>query len=303
MQTPRKPTAQGEVSDGDTVMPDAQMLAGEVLTLRRDLWLFRAVYLPVLLRSACSGAVQRWQDVVRHLSATLPREGENRSARLDEGPVLRLLQTGTPDGGFRLWPPPADCFTLVGDRLCWHIYPHSGQGAAERQEQVRSVLRWAGAGDERDAAPWLELQRVLPVVEEYFLSLPPASTKRMGGYVAVLPILAELDPAFAAQALDRRQLIAAVEGDTALTAAERVRQRLALSSRTYAGCLGHGLALVMEALANNRFEEIAGLLALPEVHADAFWAGLLPKVLLAALYRKVVVLRDLAQKVPLGGAD
>jgi hypothetical protein len=142
MQTPRKPTAQGEVRDGGTVTPDGQAL--EVLNLRRDLWLFRAVYLPVLLRAASSGAVQGWQDVVRHLSATLPREGESRIARLDEGPVLRLLQTGHPDGGFLLWPPPADCFTLVCDRLCWHLYPYSGQGGAEREEQVRFVLRWAG---------------------------------------------------------------------------------------------------------------------------------------------------------------
>src|SRR5262249_49852708 len=133
MQTPRKPTAQGEVRDGGTVTPDAQALAGEVLNLRRDLWLFRAVYLPVLLRSASSSAVDRWQDVVRHLADALPREGENRIARLDGGPVLRLLQTGHPDGGFLLRPPPTDCFTQVGDRLCWHLYPYSGQGVAERQ--------------------------------------------------------------------------------------------------------------------------------------------------------------------------
>src|SRR5262249_53693374 len=71
------------------------------------------------------------------------------------------------------------------------------------------------------------------------------------GYVAVLPILAELDPAFAAQALDGRRLVAAVEGDTALTAAERVRQQRVLSGRSYAGCLCHGLAPGLEALANN----------------------------------------------------
>jgi hypothetical protein len=97
------------------------------------------------------------------------------------------------------------------------------------------VLRWAGAGDGRAVAPWLELRRVLPAVEEFFLSLPPTSDKRLGGYVAVLPILAELDPTFAAQALDRGRLLAAVEDDPALTPEERERQLSVLSSRFYAG--------------------------------------------------------------------
>src|SRR5262245_5404743 len=88
----------------------------------------------------------------------------------------------------------------------------------------------------------------------------------------------------------------------ALTSEVRERQRRVLDSRFDAGCLCHGLALVLEALANNHFAEIARLLTLPDVHADAFWAGLMPRILLATLYRKTVILRDLARKVPLGGA-
>jgi hypothetical protein len=135
-------------------------LAKEVLNLRRDLWLYRNAYLPVLLRSASPDLLKRWQATARELAQALPREGENRTAALVEEPVLRLLQDGYPDGGCFLRPPP-DPFELAGDRLCWRIYPFLGQGAAEREKQVRIVLRRAGAGDERAAAPWVELRRVL----------------------------------------------------------------------------------------------------------------------------------------------
>jgi hypothetical protein len=59
----------------------------------------------------------------------------------------------------------------VAGRICWHVYPYSVQGAAEREEQVQFVLRWAGVGDERADAPWLELRQVLPAVQEFFLAL------------------------------------------------------------------------------------------------------------------------------------
>lgn len=119
------------------------------------------------------------------------------------------------------------------------------------------------------------------------------SNERIGGYFSVLPVLAELDPAFAAQALDRSRLVAAVEGDPALTSAERERQLSVLGSRFYARCLCNALVLILEALANNQFAQIGELLALPEIHADSYWNGLMPKILLATLYRKVVIVRDL----------
>jgi hypothetical protein len=154
---------------------------------------------------------------------------------------------------------------------------------------VRFVLRRARAGDERASAPWLELRRVLPAVQEPFLAVLPILPEM------VLPILAELDPAFVAQALDRGRLLAAVEGNPVLTPEERLRHRNLVNSRFYAGWLCYSLVLVLEALAGNHFAEIARFLALPEIHADPYWTGLMPKILLAALYRKVVVLRDLAR--------
>jgi hypothetical protein len=129
-------------------------------------------------------------------------------------------------------------------------------------------------------------------VREFFLALPPDSAKKLSGFVAVLPVLAELDPAFAAQALDRGRLVAAVEG-----------KGNPVLSRFFAGWLCYSLVMVLEALANNHFAKIARFLALPEIHADSYWSGLMPKILLATLHRKVVVMRDLARKVPPGRAD
>jgi hypothetical protein len=122
----------------------------------------------------------------------------------------------------------------------------------------------------------------------------------MGGYVAVLPILAELAPVFAIEALDRSRLVAGVASNLAMARKERSRQRRLLDTDFFARCLCGSAALVMEALANNHFPKIAGLLALPEIHADAFWSELMPKILLATLYRKTAVLRHLAQKNPRG---
>src|SRR5262245_18116290 len=120
----------------DPPTPDAETLAGEVLNLRRDLWLFRTTYLPVLLRSASSAALERWQATARDLAKALPREGGTGLLPLNQEPVLRLLQDGYPEGGFLLTPPP-DPFILVGGHLSWRIYPFWGEGAAEREEQVR----------------------------------------------------------------------------------------------------------------------------------------------------------------------
>jgi hypothetical protein len=140
--------------------------------------------------------------------------------------------------------------------------------------------------------------------------LTPRSDKKLGGYVAplpslaeaVLPVLAELDPAFVAQVLDRGRLLAAVESNPALTPEERLRHRNLLDTRFYASWLCYSLAMVLEALANNHGAEIARFLAFPEIHGDSYWNGVMPKILLATLYTTAVVLRDLTKKVSLGGA-
>lgn len=294
MPSAREPAAYAESPGGGPPSLDPEVLAAETLNLRRDLWLFRTLYLPVLLGSANPGLAERWQWTVQGLADALPQEDRSRGGPLVEDGVLQLLQAGYPDASCCLAPPSYQ-FVPVWGRLRWHVYPYTGQGVAEREEQVRFVLRWAGAGDERAPAPWTELQRVLAAVQEFFLALSPTSDKRMGGYVSVLPILAELDPAFAAQALDRSRLVVAVESDPALTPAERERQLSVLGSRFYAGCICNGLGLILEALANNHFPQIGDFLRLPEIHADGYWSGLMPKVLLATLYRKAVILRDLAR--------
>jgi hypothetical protein len=94
--------------------------------------------------------------------------------------------------------------------------------------------------DERAAAPWWELRRVLPAVKEPFLAVLPEPPE------AVLPVLAEQDPAFAAQALDRGRLVAAIESNPALTTEERLRQRNLVNSHFYTRWLCYSLAMVLE---------------------------------------------------------
>src|SRR4051794_29808969 len=114
MPSARKPFAQAGRPGDSRPGLDVESLAGEVLRLRRDLWLFRTVFLPVLLRTVSPDLVERWQATARELAQALPREDGSGAAALVEEPVLRLLRTGYPEGGFLLTPPPPDPFELVG---------------------------------------------------------------------------------------------------------------------------------------------------------------------------------------------
>jgi hypothetical protein len=297
---------------GDAAQLDLQALTLEAARVLWELHVFERVYLPALLGQPAwpSPALAPWKRAVWHLRRAVPRASRGQSTPHTET-LRNACAAAAPGCGDFLGDSPSECFSWVGGTICWHIYPYWGQGAAEREDQVRFVLRWAGVSDDQAAAPWVELRRVLPAVEDIYVGRTPLSDKKLGGYVAplptlaevVLPVLAELDPAFVAQALDRGRLMAAVESSPALTPEERVLQRNLVNSRFFAGWLCYSLVLVLEALANNHFAEIARFLTYPEIHADSFWASLMPKILLATLYRKTVVLRDLARKVPPGRAE
>jgi hypothetical protein len=279
--------------------PDTLALTLEAARLLWELHVFERVYLSALLGpglpASPSPALARWKRAVRQLRRAVPRAGRGQSTLRTET-LRNACGAAAPGCGDFLGDSPSECFSRVGGTICWHIYPF-GQGAAEREEQVRFVLRWARAGDERAAAPWLELRRVLPAVQESFLAVLPVLPEAVGS------VLTEMDPAFVVQTLDRGRLMAAVESNPALTPEERLWQRNLVNSRFYAGWLCYSLTLVLEALANNHFAEIASLLTYPEIHADSFWNGLMPKILLATLYCKTVVLRDLARKVPPSRAE
>jgi hypothetical protein len=284
---------------------DVAQLISQALTLEaaRVLWelhVFERVYLPALLGpgrpASPSPALDQWKRAVRQLRRAVPRAGRCQSTPHTDT-LRKACAAAAPGCGDFLGDSPSECFSRVSGTISWHIYPYFGQGAAERDEQVRFVLRWARVGDDRAAAPWVELRRVLRAVQESFLAVLPVLPE------AALPVLAELNPAFVAQALDRGRLVAAVESNPALTPEERLWQRNLVNSRFYAGWLCYSLTLVLEALANNHFAKIAWFLTFPEIHADSFWNGLMPKILLATLYRKTVVLRDLAQKIQPGRTE
>jgi hypothetical protein len=299
---------------GDGAQLDSQAQTLEAARVLWELHVFERVYLPALLGpgqpASPPPALAKWRRAVRLLRRAVLRAGRCHSTPHTDT-LRKACAAAAPGCGDFLGDSPSECFSRVSDTICWHIYPYFGQGVGEREEQVRFVLRWAGVGDERAAAPWVELRRVLPAVEDRYVACTPMSDKKLSGYVAplptlaeaVLPVLAELDPAFVAQTLDRGRLMAAVESSPALTPEERLWQHNLVNSRFFAGWLCNSLALVLEALANNHFAKIARFLTFPEIHADSFWNGLMPKILLATLYRKTVVLRDLAQKIQPGRTE
>ena len=77
MTSPKQPPSGRETEVGGPAKPDPETLDGEIVSLRRDLWLFRTAYLPLLLRAAGSAAVERWQATARELAdaiaAALPQ--------------------------------------------------------------------------------------------------------------------------------------------------------------------------------------------------------------------------------------
>jgi hypothetical protein len=97
MTTPasREPV-QAESPGGGPPTLDPETLAAATLGLRRDLWVFRTAYLPVLLRSPSPDLVQRWQWTVQTRADALSHEGDSRVATLVEERVLQLFRTGHP---------------------------------------------------------------------------------------------------------------------------------------------------------------------------------------------------------------
>jgi hypothetical protein len=285
----------------------------EVAHVLFELKLFEQRYLPALLdrrtlkqRTAIwgpkradspSASLARWKWAIRQLRRAVPRHRQSRSA-LDRE-TLQYVCVAVPGCDALLKDQPPACAAQQEDgRICWRVYPYSAEGVAEREEHVRRVLRRVEVGDPHAAEPWRELRRVLPAVKERLRAAPPAFDAALGAPFSVLPILAELDPAFVLQALDRGWIRAAIEGNQALTPEERTWQRRLLGSSIFPSLQCHSLTLILEALANNHFPRMGRFLAVPEIHADSHWNGLMPKILYATLHRKVAVLRDWTQGIP-----
>src|SRR5262245_42539645 len=144
---------------GDAAQLDSQALTLEAARVLWELHAFERVYLPALLGpgqpASPSPALARWKRAVRLMRRAVPRAGRCQSTPHTET-IRNACSAAAPGCGDFLVDSPSECFSRISGRICWHIYPYFGQGVAEREEQVRFVLRWAGVGDERAVAPWLE---------------------------------------------------------------------------------------------------------------------------------------------------
>jgi hypothetical protein len=121
------------------------------------------------------------------------------------------------------------------------------------------------------------------------------SYENLAALPGVVPALALVDPDLPAVALDQQRMRAVIQAWRD-TSPERAADDLrAIGTRFFTSCLGCGLAMSMQALANNDFVVIGRLLRHPELYADSFWLGLALKAVAAVLLRKVIALRALAE--------
>jgi hypothetical protein len=183
-----------------------------------------------------------------------------------------LLQLAQPDPCFEIgdWPP-----------IVWRIFPV--ESSLPRERTARQILAWLGgtAGGEPD--PWDELRRRFLVFRDKFLGTEVDFNQLALRYETWLPVVADIDPAFAIEALDFQRLKASLVGERPLTQA---------TGDFLASVVSCGAACTLAILANNHFLSGYDLLRKPEVFGN--WRGFMPVFVAAVLYHKVRVLRQLA---------
>ena len=280
------------------------VLGAEVARLRRELEIFGRCYLPRLL----AGRVLAYHEGAARLIVVPEDPGRLRAwqAAVDRL-VLALPGTG-PDGPGGD-PDPAEFGDLLTDpgagdwapgpaRIDWRLSPLPEPWPEHREDVARVILGQANL-TVVGADPHVEQLRFHRLaVRRWFLALPINRRLDPGLPAALLPVLAEADPAFARRAIDPLALEAAVRADRSLTPSDVSRYVGYFRGYFYRSAVSSALARVLAALANNRFDEIGRFLDLPEVHGN--WKGAMPRFVFAVLLGKVTVLRGLARSDGLG---
>jgi hypothetical protein len=185
--------------------------------------------------------------------------------------------------GNLLAPPVNRCFELPADwpPIRWQIEMHAHW---QEDDTARHILSAVSGRAVDPPDPWGELARRLPRVRRMIRDLPADFNRVAAAYSSWLPALADLDPVFAVDALDYQRLKVTLGG-----AGPAVGGRGEFLTSAFTGAV----ASVALALASNHFPHIGRLLENPEI--GGYWAQVMPGLLSAVLYHKVVTLRDLAR--------
>jgi hypothetical protein len=247
---------------------------------------FRDECLPVLLHPDAppsrfeerDRSTRQWREAVDRLLTALPisptGEGEAPPERADFEPFLEPSASAFPP-------------VVVGGRIAWRVELFMGWewGA----EQVLSLLDSRTPGLE----PLEGLRRDLTEVKRRLMALPTDECHLYNLLCYSLPPIADIDPAFAALALDPETWRAIVLADRGLDEEIRGRRLRAVDGLYFHHVLNNALLHVMGSLANNHFDVVRDRLDHPDLLGR--YTALMPRYLFAVLFEKVRVLHGFAR--------
>ena len=247
------------------------------------------------------GRLEQWQAATRRLAAAL-----KSSPHLEPGLEIEEFQTlfiqRCPDTfkelnhSYLLNRPVRRCCSLRQGRIRWHYYP-IGSVRPDPECRAREAFHLLHLCFGLPLPPIQEppnacaqLRNFLPEVKELFRRLDPLDGAHFAAYEYLLPLLSEVAPSWAVQALDRDRMEHEVRTDRQLSPGEQDQRLRRLSCHYVSRYLSSAHALVMASLANNHFCAIDNLFGHPEIYGSA--NRLMIEVIFAVLYRKIGVLRQ-----------
>jgi hypothetical protein len=142
----------------------------------------------------------------------------------------------------------------------------------------------------------LENPARLAEVRRWLMGLPVDSPELANALCMVLPFVADADPAFAKLALDPETWRNVVLNDQDIAEEERAKRLGVVEGPWFGHVLNNALLHVLGALANNHFRMIEDFLDHPFLIGG--YSHLTPSYLLAVLFEKVAILRQLCEERP-----
>ena len=283
-------------------------LTVEVARVHGELTAFRDRLLPALLGPCEAYLEDRAQDPSRRPSVeqieksvrTLRHWQSAVSHLLDALPLARLgAADPEPDWSEYkefLWQSTSASSHLVREgRIVWRIELFIGWDDGLEYMLAESGAQPMGAAQEPGPDPFAELQRRLPEVKRWFLSLPVDGSVLFNALSYVLTPVADLDPAFVKLALDPDTWRSIVRTDPTLDEPARLQRLRAIDHGHLPHAINNALLHVLAALANNHFGAIADFVVLDHPCLSGAYTGLIPHYLFAVLLEKVKTLRSLAR--------
>lgn len=131
----------------------------------------------------------------------------------------------------------------------------------------------------------------LPQIKRRLMKLSVLDSDLLNGLSFLLPLIADVDPAFVKLAMDPQTWRTLVESNADLTESDRRKMLESIEHGHFRHATNNALLHVFAGLGNNRFLELRDYLDHPCLYGS--YAGLMPHYLFALLFQKVSILHDL----------